>query len=175
MMQLGNASAEGWPLHDSGSGPPPPAENEIHLWRAPLDIAPDKLNGFEALLQPDESERAARFRFPHHRARYTAARGILRSILGIHLGFPPQNLRFAYGEHGKPGLAEPVGTRLEFNLSHSGDLAVYAVALGRRVGVDVERIKPEGSWVRDREAVFSRPGVRGTGRIAGGGNEEPIF
>ena len=147
--------AEHWPEYEDGCGIPVLAGNEIHLWRAPLNITPDKLGCFEAILQPDESERAARFRFPEHRARFIAARGILRSILGIHLGCAPQSLRFAYGEHGKPGLAEPAGTHIEFNLSHSGDLAIYAVALGRSVGVDVERIKPGGSWLRIAEQYFT--------------------
>lgn len=149
-----SAGAYGWPLYQNGRGVPVPAQNEIHLWRAPLDIGPEKLRGLEAFLQPDESERAARFRFPGHRARYIVARGTLRSILGIHLGRDPRSLRFAYGPHGKPALAEPAGTRIEFNLSHSAGLAVYAVALERRVGVDVERVKPEGSWLQIARQYF---------------------
>ena len=151
------AGGEHWPPHDPGCGIPALVENEIHLWRASLDIDADKIRGLEALLQPDECGRAARFRFPEHRAHFIAARGILRSILGIHLGCLPQDLRFAYGEHGKPNLAEPAGTRIEFNLSHSASLAIYAVTLGRRVGVDVERIKPDGSWLRIAEQYFTAP------------------
>ncbi len=134
--------------------PPAIAENEIHLWRAPLDIAPEKLAAMETLLQPDEHARAGRFRFPQHKARFTAARGILRSILGLYAGCAPASLRFAYGEHGKPCLAEPAGTGIEFNVFHSGDMALYAVARGRGVGVDVERIKPEGSWLQIAKQYF---------------------
>lgn len=144
-----------WPPHEIGAGIPALAENVIHLWRAPLDIGPEKLRALEMLLRPDELERAARFRFPGHRAHYTAARGILRMILGIHTGCEPQNLRFAYGEHGKPFLAEPAGGRVEFNLSHSGGLAVYAVTSGSRVGVDVEFIKPGGSWMEIARRYFT--------------------
>jgi 4'-phosphopantetheinyl transferase len=157
MMLYENAGAivNDWPAHEGGRGITGPAGNEIHLWRAPLDVDPGKLRGLEALLQPEESERAARFRFPEHRGRFIAARGILRTILGIHLGCEPQSLRFEYGRHGKPGLAEPAGTRLEFNLSHSAGLAIYAVALGRRVGVDVERIQPAGSWLQIAKQYFT--------------------
>jgi 4'-phosphopantetheinyl transferase len=159
MMQCGQieAGADDWPAHDIGHGVVPVAENEIHIWRAPLDIGAEKIRSLETFLQPDESQRAARFRFPEHRARFIAARGILRSILGIHLGCAAGDLRFAYGEHGKPWLAEPAGTRVEFNVSHSAGLAVYAVALRRRVGVDVERIKPDGSWLRIAEQYFTVP------------------
>jgi len=149
------AGAENWPSYDAASGVPPIRENEIHLWRTPLDIAPDRIVTLENILSPDERERAARFRFPEHRARFIAARGALRRILGIHLGHNPQSLRFAYGEHGKPTLAEPADTCIEFNISHSADLAVYAISIGCRVGVDVEFIKPDGSWMKIAEHYFS--------------------
>ena len=148
-------SAESWPPHEAGSGIPALGKNEIHLWRAPLDAGPGRLGSLEKLLQPDESSRAARFRFPHHRARFIAARGILRSVLAIHLECAPESLRFAYGKHGKPALAEPAGTGIEFNLSHSADLAIYAVALRREVGVDVEHIKRKGSWLEIARQYFS--------------------
>lgn len=146
--------AEVWPVHD-GRCAPVLVENEVHVWRAPLDIAPEKLAVLDTYLTPDEHERAARFRFDRHRARFIAARGSLRSILGIHLGCASSRLRFAYGEHGKPRLAEPAGTGIEFNLSHSADLALCAVTTGREVGVDVEFVKPEGSWLRIAQSYFS--------------------
>lgn len=145
---------EHWPAHD-GREAPILLENEVHVWRAPLDIAPEKLSALELLLSPDERARAARLRFARRRARFIAARGILRSILGIHLRCEPSRVRFAYGEHGKPHLAEPEGMRIEFNLSHSAGLALCAVADGRRVGIDVECVKPEGSWLRIAGHYFS--------------------
>lgn len=67
------------------------------------------------------------------------ARWALREILGRYLGLPANELRFERSRHGKPRLASPEA-ELEFNLSHSGSLALVAVA-GREVGVDVERIR----------------------------------
>ena len=80
----------------------------------------------------------------------------LREILGRYLGRPADELRFERGRYGKPRLAEPAG-ELAFNLSHSGALALVAVAADREVGVDVERIRakrPAGFYRRwaDREA-----------------------
>lgn len=48
----------------------------------------------------------------------------------------PRLLRFEAGRHGKPRLTGE--DRLRFNLSHSGGVALYAFALDREVGVDVE-------------------------------------
>jgi 4'-phosphopantetheinyl transferase len=66
-------------------------------------------------------------------------REALREILSRYLGEEPAAISLRLAEGGKPELAEP-GSELRFNLSHSGELALVAVALGREVGVDVERI-----------------------------------
>jgi 4'-phosphopantetheinyl transferase len=146
-------SGKAWPDHDGG--PIPVAGNEIHLWRARLDVSPEALKPLEGLLHEDERARAGRLMFPRHRIRFIAARGILRRVLGIHTGCEPASVEFAYGEHGKPAIAKPARTGVEFNISHSGDLALYAVALDFAVGVDVELIKPDGSWLEIAGRYFA--------------------
>ncbi len=112
------------------------ADGEIHVWLASLTVLEKRLATLAATLTVDEQERAARFRFPEHRDRFIAARGGLRELLGAYLGDPAAALRFRQGARGKPALAgEAAG--LHFNLSHSGDRALYAVAR-REVGVDLE-------------------------------------
>lgn len=95
------------------------------------------LAGLERTLAGDERERADRFRFDAHRRAYVVGRGTLRTILARYLGADPARLSLGAGAHGKPFLA---GARLRFNLSHSGDVALYAVATGVEVGIDVELI-----------------------------------
>ena len=116
------------------------ATDEIHLWLADLDQPPKPLAELAARLTVDERERAARFRFPEHRDRFIAGRGLLRELLGTYLNRPAAALRFEQGAHGKPALAGvDAKTGLHFNLSHSGGQALYAVAR-REVGVDLERL-----------------------------------
>lgn len=91
------------------------------------------------LLAPDEEERAGRFHFDRDRRRYVVARGLLRVILGQYLRRAPASLHFRYGAHGKPHVAAPE-VALQFNLSHAGDVVLYAVTRRRRVGIDVERL-----------------------------------
>jgi 4'-phosphopantetheinyl transferase len=115
-------------------------EGDVHVWRASLAAAPPAL---EATLAADERARADRLRLPADRARFVAARGILRAALARYLGRDPAALRFVYGDHGKPALAEPdAASGLQFNLSHADDIALVAVARGRAVGIDVERVRP---------------------------------
>lgn len=84
-------------------------------------------------------------------ARWVASRWALRTLLSRYLDEDPAAIALASGEHGKPALAE-APERLAFNLSHSGDLAIVAVAAGREVGVDVEAIDP----ARDLVALARR-------------------
>lgn len=110
--------------------------DEAHVWRARLDVMAES---FRESLQPDERERAERFYFAEHRRRFIARRRILRYILGRYLGQDPAELRFEYGPRGKPALS---GRPLYFNLSHSEEMALFAVTRHREVGVDIEHIQP---------------------------------
>jgi 4'-phosphopantetheinyl transferase len=127
----------------------PPAKlvlsnNEVHLWRAGLDLSISELERLRPILSPDEKERADRFYFEKDRVRFTAARAILRTILGRYLGQEPAQVCFSYGPQGKPFLAGESGERaIRFNISHSGGLALYTVTRGREVGVDLEKLRSD--------------------------------
>ena len=90
------------------------------------------------LLEPEERDRAARFRFDHLQHAFILARGGLRVLLGCYLGVCPAAVQFTYGSKGKPTLS---GGSVEFNVSHSGGLAVFAFTFGCEIGVDVEQIR----------------------------------
>lgn len=92
----------------------------------------------DAALSAEERERAARFAHGEDGDRWSRARATLRTLLAACAAVDPSALRFAEGPHGKPALAAPASASVRFNLSHSGDTALIAVALDREVGVDVE-------------------------------------
>jgi 4'-phosphopantetheinyl transferase len=97
----------------------PPAAGEVHVWRIELPAADSR----------------------------AAARDALGSILADLLGGGGA-AELAAEENGKPRLARDPD-RLSFNLSHSGGLALVAVAPGgTAVGVDVERLRPRRDLAR---------------------------
>lgn len=118
---------------------------QVHIWRIRLDDA------IHPWLSPTsgEAERAARFHVPHLGERYLRAHAGLRAILQRHAATP---LEFALAEHGKPYL--PREPELKFNLSHSHDIALVAVALGIEVGVDVEHLRPMPDCLAVAERFF---------------------
>lgn len=115
----------------------------MQIWQADLNLEPAQIHRFQQLLAPDERERARRFRFDRDRIHFTVARGILRQILSPLAGVSPEELTFGYGDRGKPHLTTGNdGGQLQFNVSHSGGRALYAIAFSRRVGVDLESFRP---------------------------------
>lgn len=106
-----------------------------------LELPGAEVARLEAGLGERELEIAGRLTRPELRRRYVVAHGALRELLGGRLGVPAQSIDIAADPGGKPRLADGA---LRFNLSHSGELAVIAVAANREVGVDVERLRPLG-------------------------------
>jgi 4'-phosphopantetheinyl transferase len=98
----------------------------------------------EGLLDGEERERAARFRVEAARRRFVTGHVMLRRVLSDLTGVEPERLCFAFGEHGKPRLLDGGPY---FNLAHSGDAVVLAVA-DDEVGVDVEELRPLSSTDR---------------------------
>jgi len=134
------------------------AHDEVHVWRASLRPSPAVLARLEATLSADERARAARFRFDEHRVAFIAGRGVQRGILGRYTGVPPAALAYREGSHGKPELdGAAAGQEIRFNVSNSGDLALYAVTLRREIGVDLERLKPMPDGMDIASRFFSAP------------------
>ena len=131
--------------------------DEVHVWRAALVRHPVEIEALRGTLSEDELLRAERFRFSRDRSKFIAARGILREILSRYLCLPPTLLRFGYNAFGKPELCEEVGgATTRFNLSHAGEIALYAVAAGREVGVDVEFVREDVACAEIAADFFSR-------------------
>lgn len=118
---------------------------------------------FLTVLSPDETLRANRFISDLVRTRFIIGRGLMRHILGYYTNQQPQSLTFRYGTRGKPMLDN---TNFSFNLSHSEDVMLLALAICPTIGVDVEHLAPmtemrrvAGDYfsVNEQIALFSLP------------------
>lgn len=120
------------------------ASCDVHVWCCRLAASCRIDPQLATLLDDEERSRAARFRFDTDRQYFILRRIALRLILGSYLGQAPEALRFERKEFGKPIVAGQTDIdALQFNLTHSAGIALIAVARGRAVGIDVERIDPE--------------------------------
>jgi 4'-phosphopantetheinyl transferase len=134
MNDLGDAV-----LFACGPAPLKLASEEVHVWCARVDR---DACGAREMLSREERLRAERFHFEADRRRFVIARTLRRVLVSRYLGCDPDAVTFAQGLQGKPAVAAP-HSDLRFNVSHSGALVLFAVSLGREIGVDVELMRED--------------------------------
>ena len=125
------------------------------IWTVRLNVSAQTVSAAKNFLSPDERTRADAFRNEQALRNYIISHAALRQILANHLKLNPTEIPFRTGTYGKPALAETVASQLEFNLTHSGNLALVAVAHGAEVGIDVETVRAMPDALRLAERFFS--------------------
>ena len=144
------------------AGPSSFPDSRVDVWRLFLDksSSPDSGN----VLSFDEMARANRFHFDKDRTHFVRCRSALRSLLAGYLGISAAEIGFEYLASGKPQLApEQNPRRLQFNVSHSGNMALIAVGSNLSLGVDIEKIREDVDTASLAERFFSareRAGLR---------------
>ncbi|MFT3893215.1 MAG: 4'-phosphopantetheinyl transferase superfamily protein [Anaerolineales bacterium] len=111
--------------------------DEIHVWQVSVSDVLSSLEEFWQVLDQAEKQKVERLRTNTDKNRAIVSHGFLRTLLGWYLGQDPLSIEFSYGLQGKPAI---LGAELEFNVTHSGDLILYAFASDCPVGIDVECI-----------------------------------
>lgn len=138
---MSDPHASPWPLRSDALAL---SRGEVHVWFLGPPSDDGRARSLEALLDASERARAAAFVFERHRSAFVSAHGQAREVLARYLGTSPESLEFVAAPGGKPRLADRClagRLPLRFNLSHSGDAALLALALDGEVGVDVERVR----------------------------------
>jgi 4'-phosphopantetheinyl transferase len=122
-------------------------KDEVHVWSVSVAAAPSQIERLLGSLSSDEISQARRFHFQKDRQRFMWCRALLRLILGHYLDLEPGELVLRYNPYGKLYLMHiPGRIRLNFNLSHSNLLALFAITRDREVGIDVEHIRRDFPW-----------------------------
>ncbi len=119
-------------------------EDEVHVWRASLEQPEATMQKLRQMLAADELAKAGRFHFEKDHNHFIVAHGLLRTLLGQYLHMHPGQLRFCVNDYGKPALDPSFHEQpLNFNMSHSHKLALYAFAFHRQIGIDVEYMRAD--------------------------------
>jgi len=119
-----------------------PERSTIHLFRVSLAASRYHADADWSALTTAERARAERYVVEPPRYRFLLCRRALRHCLAWLTDVSPADLAFAAARFGKPHLQWPEKTGWGFNVSHSGDWGIIAVAWQRQVGVDLEVIDP---------------------------------
>jgi 4'-phosphopantetheinyl transferase len=131
---------------------------EVHIWRGRLFQQRAQVAELWPLLSEEEQLRAAKFHFPEDSDRYILTHGMLRDILLRYQSLVPAPLCISLGPKGQPYLLQPSDSpRLRFSLSHSQSLALFALNLDCKVGIDVEPTSSPADWQAIANRFFSGP------------------
>lgn len=114
--------------------------NHVHIWTVEMGACKQTIPRLRPILCEEERKRAQRFHFDRDRHLYILAHGALREILSRYLQQSPETITFSYTDKNKPYISDHP---IQFNLSHSHQLVVIAIANTHPVGVDVEYIGKE--------------------------------
>jgi 4'-phosphopantetheinyl transferase len=152
------------------------SECEVHIWRATLEPEPQVVEKLSSFHSADEKARSERFHFSRDRMQFLVARGVLRELLGRYLSHHPSAVRIEYGPYGKPYIREQSHrVPIRFSVSHSHGLALFAFAIGREVGVDVEMVRPDFGGEEAAENHFAPREVRELCSLAPAERAEGFF
>ena len=141
---------------------PPPGEimllpDHVDIWRIRLDPATLETARLYGLLSVQERGRAARFTSKLRRNQFIAGRGMLRLLMGRYLDSDPAGFEFACSEHQKPYLPRSAaGAPVTFNITHSHEQLLIALALERDIGIDIELIRHDVEFIKLARRFFSR-------------------
>lgn len=135
-----------------------PGPGEVHIFIVDIAQAKVPASDFLACMSPEEKKKADAYRFYADRERFVVARGILRTLLGDVLSVNAGSITFETAPTGKPKLSIQHGITppLSFNVSHSGNIALIALAADRDIGLDVEHMRDIPDADRLVEAFFSK-------------------
>ena len=147
----------------------PASDDVIDIWRFDLEVQESDW----AILSLDETQTAKRIVVEEKRDRKASARAHLRRILARYIGTHPQDVKFAYGEHGKPMLAEHDEPR--FNLSDSESKGLVAICWGSRIGVDIEFAREGRSFTNIADRFFAQAESAGLRALPSSDRREAFY
>lgn len=129
----------------------------IDIWLCQLSDIEDRNAHYLSQLSLEEKNRAERFKFDIHRNRFIASHGFVRTVLAQYLSIQACTIDYKKGEQGKPFLSGSDSEHLQFNLSHTQDLAILAVTRKTEVGIDIEYNDRKTDWKGICKRFFTIP------------------
>jgi 4'-phosphopantetheinyl transferase len=130
---------------------------EVDVWARSAGDSEEPEAGLE-LLDDAERARATSFAFQRDRDRFVRRHVFARRVLAGYLGIDPAAIGIRPSPLGEPQIEPPCG--VFYSLSQADDLTVLAVAQGRRLGVDIERLRHIDDALGIAAGLFAAPEVK---------------
>jgi|GEM_PF-3379800 len=127
--------------------------NEIHIWTGKLDFSTNNLNlQTSSNLTESEKNKAKNIRFSKDRTQYLFSHDMLRVLIRLYGEPEAASSEFITNRYGKPFIQ---GSNIEFNLSHSGNIAMAAFSINIPLGIDVEKKRDDFDFMAIGKRFFT--------------------
>ncbi len=127
------------------------ATDKTHIFRISVDHHfPKVKRAVEEVLSDRELEKAGRMFIQKDKERYIVSKFCLRTILGLCLQVPPNEVNFIFHEYKKP-----TANGIEFNISHTGDYVLIAIG-PTPLGIDIEHLNRDFDFKSILDITFSK-------------------
>lgn len=126
-------------------------KDEIHLWKLQISKFKPYYEDFWNTLSESEKEKANKFRFNKDKICNVLARGVLKKLLYSYCN--TNSLFIQYTKYNKPYINDLNNVR--FNISHSKNYIIIAIAKNIDLGVDVEFINKNAVHEDVSKSFFS--------------------
>jgi 4'-phosphopantetheinyl transferase len=138
--------------------------DQIHIWHTSLQSLLENSNlsaRYQSFLTIPELEQYRAFVFAKDQLRYLTTRALTRHLLARYTGIAAPALRFATTAYGRPYLKDGgLAHRVCFNISHTSDFVVLAIASERELGIDIESTSIRRAPIEIAERYFAPAEVR---------------
>ncbi len=145
--------------------------DDVHVWKFESSKTSTAIDFF-SILSNEEKDRALKFHFEKDRISYLTAHYNLRRLISNYLKIDPQDVNFVTNKYGKPFIDGI--NKLQFNISHSGNIVLIAFHKSKPVGVDVEMHRDDIKYAEIAERFFSKNEVQAL-KTALQSNQKELF
>lgn len=126
-------------------------KNNIDIWFLDKKLLYPLREDWHIFLSEEEKSRANKFHFSEDKSSFALYHACKRLILADYLNQSPQEIIFSTQEKGKPFLQNQ---KIKFNLSHTKEMAMLAVAVDIEVGIDIEKVKTTSDYLTIAKRFF---------------------
>ncbi|VAW82042.1 hypothetical protein MNBD_GAMMA13-918 [hydrothermal vent metagenome] len=106
-------------------------------------------------LSASELAQYRRFHFPADAHRYLVAHAMVRHVLSRYAPVEPAEWLFSTTTRGKPKIANPGLTSLQFNLTHTHSLVACVISFDQECGIDAEHLHARNNPTGVAKRMFS--------------------
>jgi 4'-phosphopantetheinyl transferase len=131
---------------------PPLSRQAVHVWSLQLPLVDNEK--IISVLTPAEITRALSYHQEEDRLRFMKSRALVKLLIAAYLDLDVADVVITTGVTQKPDI-ESCSKTLQYNISHSGDLTLAAIAYSA-VGVDVEKVDPGYQYEDVYNICFNR-------------------